>query len=190
MALMVYTERGEFMTEPIVRWLNGRRKSAAGWGSTVDTLLATEALVMWSVKFGTEYTGTGVALEVEAREGRRAIVVVGGQSLQDDLSSVVSLDDASKSIAVEAKGHGLALVQLTSKYRTTTLYEIAHSTTEDDGDMSSFNLEPRMDFDYMYHEPSNQNISQLRVLSCQRFVTHLFMISFYPRATQFRGDYK
>ena len=35
LALMVYTERGEYMTEPIVRWLNSRRKS--GWDATVDT---------------------------------------------------------------------------------------------------------------------------------------------------------
>ena len=35
LALMVYTERGEYMTEPIVRWLNSRRKS--GWDSTTDT---------------------------------------------------------------------------------------------------------------------------------------------------------
>ena len=35
LALMVYTERGEYMTEPIVRWLNSRRK--LGWDSTVDT---------------------------------------------------------------------------------------------------------------------------------------------------------
>ena len=32
---MVYTERGEYMTEPIVRWLNSRRK--LGWDSTIDT---------------------------------------------------------------------------------------------------------------------------------------------------------
>ena len=35
LALMVYTERGEYMTEPIVRWLNSRRK--LGWDSTIDT---------------------------------------------------------------------------------------------------------------------------------------------------------
>jgi len=35
LALMVYTERGEYMTEPIVRWLNSRRRS--GWDTTVDT---------------------------------------------------------------------------------------------------------------------------------------------------------
>ncbi len=49
-ALMVYTERGEHMTEPIVRWINSQRKSAAGWGSTVDTTIATEALVLWSAR--------------------------------------------------------------------------------------------------------------------------------------------
>ena len=77
---MVYTERGEYMTEPIVRWLNSRRK--LGWDSTVDTsknisyhshqhiviqvnvcypyqflsiytpVLATEALVMWTARYG------------------------------------------------------------------------------------------------------------------------------------------
>ena len=35
LALMVYTERGEYMTEPIVRWLNSRRRE--GWDSTTDT---------------------------------------------------------------------------------------------------------------------------------------------------------
>ena len=50
-ALMVYTDRGEHMTEPIVRWINSQRKSATGWGSTVDTMVATEALVLWSSRY-------------------------------------------------------------------------------------------------------------------------------------------
>ncbi len=164
LALMVYIERGEFMTEPIVRWLNGKRTSSSGWGSTVDTLLATEALVMWSAKYGQDYSGSGVALEVEAKGGRRAIVVVGGQSLQDDFASFISLEDASKSVSVEAKGNGLALVQLTSRYTTTSLDELANQENH----ISAFDLEPRIDFDYTYHSASQQNITQIRVLSCQR----------------------
>jgi len=70
-ALMVYTERGEVLTEPIVDWINSMRKSgrlfanklliaeliffnfkiASGWGSSIDTMVATEALVYWSMRY-------------------------------------------------------------------------------------------------------------------------------------------
>ena len=34
---------------PYFRWINSRRVS--GWGSTLDTLLAVDALLMWDVRF-------------------------------------------------------------------------------------------------------------------------------------------
>ena len=52
---MVYVDRGEFMTEPIIQWLNKKRSSSAGWGATVDTLLATESMLIWSAKFGHDF---------------------------------------------------------------------------------------------------------------------------------------
>ena len=57
------------MTEPIIKWLNKKRSNSAGWGSTVDTLLATEALLKWSAKFGedSQEIEGGVAMEVESR---------------------------------------------------------------------------------------------------------------------------
>ena len=57
------------MTEPIIKWLNKKRSNSAGWGSTVDTLLATESLLKWSAKFGEEFQEIegGVAMEVESR---------------------------------------------------------------------------------------------------------------------------
>ena len=65
------------MTEPIIKWLNKKRSNSAGWGSTVDTLLATESLLKWSAKFGEDFQEIegGVAMEVESRQGRRSIVV-------------------------------------------------------------------------------------------------------------------
>ena len=57
------------MTEPIIKWLNKKRSNSAGWGSTVDTLLATESLLKWSAKFGEDFQEIegGVAMEVESR---------------------------------------------------------------------------------------------------------------------------
>ena len=57
------------MTEPIIKWLNKKRSNSAGWGSTVDTLLATESLLKWSAKFGedSQEIEGGVAMEVESR---------------------------------------------------------------------------------------------------------------------------
>ena len=87
------------MTEPIIKWLNKKRSSSAGWGSTVDTLLATESLLKWSAKFGEDFQKIegGVAMEVESRQGRRSIVV-------NNLNDVISLDSSTRDINVEAKG--------------------------------------------------------------------------------------
>ena len=46
--LIVYVNRGQFLTEAIVKWLNSQRLSLSGWGSTIDTILATEALALWA----------------------------------------------------------------------------------------------------------------------------------------------
>ena len=159
LALMVYVERGEFMTEPIIKWLNHKRSgSAAGWGSTIDTLLATEALLKWSQKFGggdSQNIEGGVALEVGSKKGRRSIVL-------NDLNDEIQLDSTTKSISIEAKGRGLALVHLQSSY-----YTISQGTIEDETKVNAFNLEPRIEYQTVKRHETE--ITQLLVLSCQRY---------------------
>jgi len=146
------------MTEPIIKWLNKKRSSSAGWGSTVDTLLATESLLKWSAKFGEDFQEIegGVAMEVESRQGRRSIVV-------NNLNDVIALDSSTKDINVEAKGRGLALVQLVSTFSTTSQHVI-----KNEFDVNAFNLEPRVEFQTIKFM-SQQEVNQILVLSCQRW---------------------
>ena len=160
LALMVYVDRGEFLTEAIVKWLNSKRLSSSGWGSTVDTLLATEALSLWATKHGQEFNNIegGVAIEVDTQQGRRNIVVAEAKAFEDELNNVISLSDPTRNIGVEAKGRGLALVQLTSKFYTTS-----QSLISTENRVKAFNLEPRIEF-----KTSHNNVMELLVLSCQR----------------------
>ena len=51
-----------------------QRISASGWGSTVNTMYATEALILWSKKYKPVSSNhVEVALEVDTNEGKRAI---------------------------------------------------------------------------------------------------------------------
>ena len=154
LALMVYVDRGEFMTEPIIKWLNGKRSSSAGWGSTVDTLLATEALLKWSLKYkeDDEKIQGGVALEVNSRNGQRSIIL-------NDLNDFITLDSSTRSINVEAKGRGLALIHLQSTYSTTS-----QSLIDEQQKVTACNLEPRFQV-----QKVNEYANQISVLSCQRY---------------------
>ena len=164
LALMVYIERGEFYTEPIVKWLNNQRLSASGWGSTVNTLFATEALVLWSHKYAKDAINhVEVALEVDTERGKRAIVLA---DENDQLNHVISLESPTKDINIEAKGQGLALAHLSTKYFSTSKNEL------EAGVVSAFNLEPRVEYDPIANHDAlltKRPSDQLLVLSCQRY---------------------
>lgn len=84
LALMVYTERREFMTEPIVGWLNSRRKS--GWGSASDTILVSEALAAWAA-----------SSKQAAASPNRGGLVGSGALLDDSDADVIELEFVTKS---------------------------------------------------------------------------------------------
>ena len=164
-ALMVYTERGEYMTEPIVRWINSKRR--AGWGSTTDTLLATDALLMWDARFPQKTRSGGkLALEVELGDTnqfsrhRREVVVVHGdgrsrqQVLNLDTLSMIHVPD--NEIQVEGRGMGMAVVQLKTSFYTTGTTHLKQKEEK------SFNLEPRME------AGGRNSTTEFKVLSCQR----------------------
>ena len=141
--LIVYVNRGEFLTEAIVKWLNSQRLSLSGWAA----------------KHSQEFNNIegGVAIEVDTQQGRRNIVVAEAKAFEDELNNVISLSP-TRSIDVEAKGRGLALVQLTSKFYTTS-----SSLISTQNPVKAFNLEPRIEF-----RTSHNNVMELLVLSCQR----------------------
>ena len=49
-ALLTYVGRQELFVEPIVKWLNTQRLSDGGWASTQDTIVATQALIEYTVR--------------------------------------------------------------------------------------------------------------------------------------------
>ncbi|RXG70890.1 Antigen, partial [Armadillidium vulgare] len=62
--LRVYASRGELLTPAIVRWLHYQRENDQGWMSTLDTLLAWEALHEYSsIKKLAKYTHLTVMVE-------------------------------------------------------------------------------------------------------------------------------
>ena len=147
-----------------------QRISASGWGSTVNTMYATEALIQWSKKYKPISSNhVEVALEVDTNEGKRVIVLADDNL--DQLNHEIKLQNPTKEITIEAKGHGLALVHLSTKYFTTQKREL-----EGQNQLSAFNLEPRIEMrsvesslkthssKLVQQRPSNQ----LLVLSCQR----------------------
>ena len=169
------------------RWINSQRKSAAGWGSTVDTTVATEALVAWSARFNRFPTAadsptkndipnfdTGnLVLEVDSQaddvtsgeggNGRRTIVVI---SSGVESSRVMPLGNVTRSVKVEARGSGVALIHLLTRHVTTNLRHLV-AENEDESSNSkrrnnvAIHLEPRLEF-------SGRDSSEIRVLSCQR----------------------
>ena len=92
---------------------------------------------------------------IHYRQGRRSIVV-------NNLNDVIALDSSTKDINVEAKGRGLALVQLVSTFSTTSQHVI-----KNEFDVNAFNLEPRVEFQTIKFM-SQQEVNQILVLSCQR----------------------
>ena len=90
------------------------------------------------------------------RQGRRSIVV-------NNLNDVIALDSSTKDINVEAKGRGLALVQLVSTFSTTSQHVI-----KNEFDVNAFNLEPRVEFQTIKFM-SQKEVNQILVLSCQRW---------------------
>ena len=100
------------------------------------------------------------------------LIVLADDNL-DQLNHVIKLQNPSKEITIEAKGHGLALVHLSTKYFTTQKRELEEGGQNQ---LSAFNLEPRIEIRSVENSlkthssklaqqrPSNQ----LLVLSCQR----------------------
>ena len=122
-------------------------------------MLSTEALALWAAKHGQEFNNIegGVAIEVDTTEGRRNIVVAEAKAFDDELNDVINLNP-TQNVGVEAKGRGLALVQLASKFYTTS-----QSLINAENSVKAFNLEPRIEF-----KNSQNGVMELLVLSCQR----------------------
>ena len=117
-------------------------------------------MALWAAKHGREFNNIegGVAIEVDTTEGRRNIVVAEAKAFEDELNNVINLNEPTNNIGVEAKGRGLALVQLASKFYTTS-----QSLINVENHVKAFNLEPRIEF-----KNSPNNVMELLVLSCQR----------------------
>ncbi|CAB4054154.1 unnamed protein product [Lepeophtheirus salmonis] len=178
LALLVYTERGEFMTESIIRWLNSKRKFFSGWSSTIDTAYVIEAFNLWTSRHTHHIRKTmsrqqpqanqlqkndNVVVEIQSQESLNSdpseslrIIVEEGMSRKVLLNSKIG----SSSIRVEGNGRGLALVQLHSVTKTTTLGEnVIYKVSNNSG--------AKLDLD-VQADPNN-DVSEIRFRSCHRW---------------------
>ena len=94
--LIVYVNRGEFLTEAIVKWLNSQRLSLSGWAA----------------KYSQEFNNIecGLAIKVHTQQGCQNIVVAEAKALKDELNNLIS-SCPTQCIEVEAKGLSLARQQ-------------------------------------------------------------------------------
>ncbi|XP_042871742.1 CD109 antigen-like [Penaeus japonicus] len=114
-ALRLYSDRGEVMTPSIVRWLQSQRGHDGGWMSTQDSLVAWEALYEYS-KRESRYHDTQLTVSVEPlhdhTEARTFFIA------PDNLLHLQTHKVGGwwRSVRVQGKGRGAAVLQLTSKY--------------------------------------------------------------------------
>ena len=102
--------------------------------------------------------------ENETGNGRRRNIVVIASGVES--SRVMPLGNITRSVKVEARGTGNALIHLQTRHVTTNLRHLAEERSDAENSKEKRNnvaihLEPRLEF-------SGRDSTEIRVLSCQR----------------------
>merc|ERR1719319_293874 len=113
LALLTYSARREFIIEPIARWLNSRRRSAAAWSSAWDSAVAAEALVQHSLATSSSPTSLAVRVSVAGPRAREAAFTL---SSSEPGPHTLDLTNYHGELVVELQGEGVALLQVSSTY--------------------------------------------------------------------------
>ena len=150
--LLTYTARREFIIEPIVQWINARRHSHSSWSSAVDSALATEALMVFSVSSPAVETSLSVNVEFVGNMKKKVTVLT-----VNDVEMgphVIQLDNFYGHVRVEVTGQGRAVVQLSSNYKALT--------------EASLSVSPVAAYEQEVEVQLMKNNSELVMTSCQR----------------------
>jgi len=155
-ALLTYVGRQELFVEPIVKWLNTQRLTDAGWASTQDTIVATQALIEYTVRHRIREV-TSLTLHMEATSNpklQRTIYIN-----EDNLATPQFMDipDAWGTVKVQARGAGYAIMQLSLQYNV----DVERFMTPPP--VRAFDLTPRLSF-------SGRNSSHITYDICQRWI--------------------
>lgn len=109
LALLMYSDRGEMMTDKIVRWLNENRLDPDL--DLPSYSMALESVIAWEEKFPAASAMASFGLNYGARA--RSVVI-------GDLNTVQKIDLGGgpyfSHVRIEGKGRGRALAVLTTKY--------------------------------------------------------------------------
>lgn len=151
--LLVHVARQAVIQREIVEWLNTQRMSDGGWASTQDTIIATQALIEYSIQSRLrDVTDVTITIEVPSTTGFVKQVHIS----EDNLAQLQTLEipNASGSIIIKAQGAGLAIVQLDIQYNV----DWPHLLTPPP--VSAFLLDVRGHF-------YGRNNSHINIKSCQ-----------------------
>ncbi|CAL4102803.1 unnamed protein product [Meganyctiphanes norvegica] len=113
-ALLVYLIRDgvDIIQERIVKWLNAMRMHDGGFISTVDTLVAMEALTEFSYRArNRDITGMKVNVEATGEEGRATNEIIIGANNVSHMN-IVPITNVWGLVNINAHGTGQAILQL------------------------------------------------------------------------------
>ncbi|XP_013794547.1 CD109 antigen-like [Limulus polyphemus] len=155
-ALMVYVRHGGIIQDQIVRWLNTMRRYDAGFISTQDTIVAMQALIEASFRTHVrDITKMTLQVESSSNPGETGELKVDQDNLAASKSVLVA-PNVWGHVEIQAKGSGLAVLQLDIQYNVDRDFLLLQPPLE------SFDLSVAAH----YH---GRNKSHLNIESCARW---------------------
>ncbi|XP_022256776.1 CD109 antigen-like [Limulus polyphemus] len=155
-ALMVYIRHGGIIQDQIVRWLNSMRLHDAAFISTQDTVVAMQALIESSFRTHVrDITKMNLKVESSSNPGEVAELEVDENNLAT-FKSVSVAPNVWGHVEVQAKGSGLAVLQLDVQYNVDRDFLLLQPPVH------SFDLSVTA----QYH---GRNKSHLNIESCARW---------------------
>ena len=155
-ALLTYVGRQELFVEPIVKWLNTQRLTNGGWASTQDTIIATQALIEYTVRHRIrEVTSLTVEVEATSNPQLKRTMYITEQNLAEP--QFMDIPNAWGTVKINARGAGYAIMQLSLQYNV----DVNRFVTPPP--VKAFNLVPRLSF-------SGRNNSHITYDICQKWI--------------------
>ena len=150
--LLTYSLRREFIIEPIVQWLNARRQAHSSWAGPVDSALAIEALVMYSLTSMQSVNSLSVSVEFKgAGKSKTRLLTLNEKEMGPHL---ITLDNFYGHVKVEVSGEGKAVMQLSNRYTVRNENGLADS--------------PVKAFEQKQDVQLSQNNDELNLKTCHR----------------------
>ena len=154
---MIYTSFGGLIQEQIVKWLNCMRLYDEGFGSTVDTIVAIQALTDYSFRTHVRsITNMRVEVEASSNPGLVTNIMISANNLTNQYNIPV-VPNVWGHVTLTAKGAGLAIAQLTTQYNVDHDFQLLQSPVK------AFDIQINLSF-------SGRNKSVIAIKSCAKWI--------------------